>query len=576
MKSVVLLFLFLVFVSVTLRAQQPLWYSNGAVVFADYHSIIRVKGHMQNDHSGLFTNHGVTTIDSSYINDAYTHGNGEYHVGLHWVNNHTFVSDTSEVLLTGINQLITGDSISKYYDLSLLQGGIKTQTLDARCARFLKLNDSELATDFYFMFVDNPSVNSISRNTGFVSSLQQGRLVRFMMNTGDYLFPTGSSLGTLRYRPVVLSPDMANPVRYGVRLANNEAGIDGYNRSLTDSNVCELNPLFYHLISRKDGNTNSSASIYYDPTTDGNWDGLSFWDLSAVQWNDMSPVQAYTPANPLNYNTKVDWAGWSAEPYILSKVRPAIPIIDGNNPVCGGSTETYSIQNPHNNATYQWSITNGGTIQSNDAESTIVNWGPGGTLDTITLVQTSAIGCSSWPGVLPVAVSPQPIASFTATPTTALGSIPIIFTDSSIHANTWLWDFGDGMSTNISSPHHIYNTEGTYQVMLVIQTLEGCNDTAYTTIVITNGIHIPNVFSPNGDGLNDLFEISGSNFQIYYCGIFNRWGHKVFESGKAQISWDGMTTSGSMAVEGTYFVVLRVKLLNGEDIEYGGTVNVYY
>ena len=37
-----------------------------------------------------------------------------------------------------------------------------------------------------------------------------------------------------------------------------------------------------------------------------------------------------------------------------------------------------------------------------------------------------------------------------------------------------------------------------------------------------------------------------------------------------------MTTSGSMAVEGTYFVVLRVKLLNGEDIEYGGTVNVYY
>jgi len=76
--------------------------------------------------------------------------------------------------------------------------------------------------------------------------------------------------------------------------------------------------------------------------------------------------------------------------------------------------------------------------------------------------------------------------------------------------------------------------------------------------------------------LNDLFEISGSNFQIYYCGIFNRWGHKVFESGKAQISWDGMTTSGSMAVEGTYFVVLRVKLLNGEDIEYGGTVNVYY
>lgn len=562
--------------SLNLTAQQPLWYIDGAIVYTDYQSIIRVKGHMQNDHSGVFTNHGTTTIDSSYINDATTQGNGEYHVGLHWVNNHLFISDTSEVLLTSLNQLITGDSISKFYDLTLLQNGIKTQTLDARCARYLHLNDAELATDSFNMFIDNPDLAAISRNTGFVSSLNQGRLVRFMMNTGDYLFPTGSSLGVLRYRPVILSADAANPVRYGVRLANNDAGMDGYNRQLTDSNVCELNPLFYHLLTRKDGNTNCSMFIFYDPANDGDWDGLSCWHQPIPQWQDMSPVIASTAANPLNYNKKQSWTGWSAEPYILSKVRPAIPIIIGNNPVCGGSTEIYTIQNPANNATFHWSVTAGGTLNGNGQASQSVYWGFGGTSDTLSLTQTSAIGCSSWPGILNVIVSPEPVASFNAIPTTALGSIPIVFTDSSMNAATWTWDFGDGTGAIISSPEHIYNTEGTYQVMLVIQTAEGCYDTAYTTITIIDGLHIPNVFSPNGDGQNDLFEISGTNFQIFYCGIFNRWGHKVFETDNPQISWNGLTTTGSMAVEGTYFVVLRIKLLNGEDIEYGSTVNVYY
>jgi len=565
------------FISGLLSAQQPLWFTNGAVVFADYNSIIRVKGTKQTAYNGSFTNHGTTTIDSSYINDAFTNGNGTYRVGLHWVNNGVFISDTSEVILEGDNQLITGDSISKFYDLTLTNTGIKRQTLDARCARFLNLNDRELATDYWYMYVDNPALDAIKRTTGFVSSLGQGRLSRFMMSSGTYLFPTGSSLGTLRYRPVEITPDAPNPLQIAVRLANNEAGSDGYNRSLTDSNVCELNPLFYHLMNRVNGTTNADVAVYYDPLSDGFWDGISYWDQLTPLWRDMSLVTANTFANPLNHNIKNSWTGWSAEPYILSKVRPAIPVIEGLHPVCGGSTELYQLTNPHPGGTYSWNVTPGGTITSgaNGTEETIL-WGAGGTQDSIIVVQTSAIGCSSLPGILPVTVNPQPIAAFSATPTTALGSVPIVFTDSSTNAHTWLWNFGDGFNSALSNPQHIFNEEGTYDVMLVIQTAEGCNDTAFTTITIINGIHIPNVFSPNGDGLNDLFEISGTNFDIYYCGIFNRWGHKVFETDKPQVSWDGRTTTGTMAVEGTYFVVLKIKLLNGDEIEYGGTVNIFY
>lgn len=574
MKSIV----FILFLSIQLlNAQQALLNNKGALIHANSQVIIKVKGSFLNDTGSVFTNHGNSTIDTNYVNNGLSQGDGIYRVGLHWINNEIFISDTSQVILNGGNQLITGDSVTKFYFLELQGTGIKRQTLDAYTKGVLILNDRELATDSFFMTVINPDPQAITRFNGFVSSLKWGRLKRVTDRIAPYLFPTGSSLGIQRYRPVVISPMNSAINEYGVRLANNDPNFQGYFRNQVDSFVCDLNPLFYHFIERN-GNTDADISIYYDVPVDGNWDGIANWDsLAPSMWRDMSPVTVVTNTLPMEYNRKNAWNNWIPNAYVLSKVRPPVPTIVGDTLACGGDIYNYAV-NPSNPLyTYSWNVTSGGDIISDSTSTDVfIDWGSGNTVETVSLIQTAPNGCSSFPGSLSVNVFPEPIAAFIMNPTSALGSIPIEFTDQSVNPFTWSWDFGNGNSSSDQNPTHIFNEDGTYTVMLIITTEEGCVDTAVQDITILDGINIPNVFSPDGDGINDLFEISGSNFETFHAEIYNRWGNLIFESDAPQISWNGITTTGSMVSEGTYFLTLVITLLDGTEIKHGGTVNVFY
>ena len=69
---------------------------------------------------------------------------------------------------------------------------------------------------------------------------------------------------------------------------------------------------------------------------------------------------------------------------------------------------------------------------------------------------------------------------------------------------------------------------------------------------------IPNAFSPNGDGLNDIFKPTLINFEKYTLSIYNRWGAKVFESNSAELGWDGLY-NGRDAPQGVYSYVMRYK-----------------
>lgn len=568
----------IVFVLCTLplQAQLAVLNNKGALIHANPSAIIKVKGSMLNDVNSTFTNHGTTTIDSTYINNELTEGNGIYRVGKNWENNKNFVADTSQVILDGDNQLITGDSVSHFYTLELQNTGIKRQTIDAYATKMLKLNDRELATDSFFMTVTNPLTNSISRTTGFVSSLSIGRLVRHTNSTGVYLYPTGSSLIVNRYRPVEIKPTNIIDTYYGVRLANNDPTMNGYDVNDKDSAVCQVNPMYYHKINRTVGTVNADITIYYDPIADGNWDAMAYWDsLGTPQWEDVGVVTNGVLA-PLNFNTHVAWSQWQNEQYALSKKRPLIPVILGDSTVCGGYTTLFQALTTQSNTNFVWNVTNGGTVIDSTTNPVSILWGSGNTNDTLQVIQIATNGCASFPATQFIQVSPQPIAAFGATPIVALGSIPIVFTDSSVNAAYWSWNFGDGATDNATNPQHIYNGEGTYTTTLIVQTAEGCFDTATVSITIIEGLNIPNVFTPNGDGSNDVFEISGTNFKNFDAIIFDRWGVPVFESSAAQISWNGKTQTGAWATDGTYFLVLKITMLNGSVINYSNFLNLFY
>lgn len=134
---------------------------------------------------------------------------------------------------------------------------------------------------------------------------------------------------------------------------------------------------------------------------------------------------------------------------------------------------------------------------------------------------------------------------------------------------SWEWDFGDGDSATTADniQKHNYDNIGDYRVVLKITDEDGCTAIIDTLITIIEGLFAPNVFTPNGDGVNDIFIIKRNGMKEHSIVIFNRWGEKIYEHTAPEIHWGGKNFSGATVSEGTYFYVLKTTRENGEVIE---------
>ena len=151
----------------------------------------------------------------------------------------------------------------------------------------------------------------------------------------------------------------------------------------------------------------------------------------------------------------------------------------------------------------------------------------------------------------------------------------IQFINLSSDTSVSFWEFGDGTISQENNPSHIFQTSEQYTVTLITHPFSGCPDTAQAVIPVENDgisdtLFIPNVFTPNGDGNNDFFEIAGIDnpcINVNKLSIFNRWGLKVFETDGSQLKWDGRS-NGNPLTDGTYFYVLEGK----EFMKSGGVI----
>ena len=147
----------------------------------------------------------------------------------------------------------------------------------------------------------------------------------------------------------------------------------------------------------------------------------------------------------------------------------------------------------------------------------------------------------------------------------------------------FLWNYGFEEPWTIS--HDVtqcrdttYTSAGTYEACLVAINTNGCADTACVDIVIYDlqSFTPINIFTPNGDGTNDLFSFEEISVAIeeFYCLIVNRWGRKITELNAITEYWDGTDKSGSECKDGVYFYTYRAVAQNGEVIEGQGTVQL--
>lgn len=228
-------------------------------------------------------------------------------------------------------------------------------------------------------------------------------------------------------------------------------------------------------------------------------------------------------------------------------------------------------------ATYEWTFGDGNTSgQQNPANQYTT---PG--LFTVSLTVHNTARCaatSTKPNY--IQANPNPVAKFEADPwITTLDTPDIDFSDLSASDSTitgYEWDFGDGTTSTEENPTHTYLQAGEYDVVLYIETVNGCMDTTIAKVALTEEVklYIPNAFTPNGDGINDVFEIKGtpiSNFNLY---IYDRWGKEIWSTHNFETRWDGTDFSGKAVPPGSYiYKVLGTDYLK-RDISFTGTVTV--
>ncbi|WP_339738033.1 gliding motility-associated C-terminal domain-containing protein [uncultured Sunxiuqinia sp.] len=184
-------------------------------------------------------------------------------------------------------------------------------------------------------------------------------------------------------------------------------------------------------------------------------------------------------------------------------------------------------------------------------------------------------------------------ASFTASPIEGEAPLEVSFTSTSLNADQYEWFFFrdrdemilEGQDVGVvqdsilqtaidPNPVFIYENSGTYQVKLVTAKFSNdlaCRDTFYLPDFIvaqTSLVEVPNVFTPNGDGVNDEFIIKYQSVRSINVQIFNRWGKKIhswennnvqgFDETVSESAWDGKI-GGRYASPGVYYYVVQAK-----------------
>ncbi|MCB9361491.1 MAG: gliding motility-associated C-terminal domain-containing protein [Flavobacteriales bacterium] len=135
---------------------------------------------------------------------------------------------------------------------------------------------------------------------------------------------------------------------------------------------------------------------------------------------------------------------------------------------------------------------------------------------------------------------------------------------SSATATDFDWNLGNGLSSSNENPSTTYTENGEFTVILTASN-QYCQDT-YQEILIferPNTVFIPNVFTPNNDGINDVFLIKGENIAAFDCKIFNRWGNEIYSWDTLNEGWDG-SYEGNLVADGTYFYISNITWNNEE------------
>lgn len=273
---------------------------------------------------------------------------------------------------------------------------------------------------------------------------------------------------------------------------------------------------------------------------------------------------SWSPATGLNSTTGSN--------VIASPLTSTTYTVTGSNGICSNTTTVKVIVKsvPAVSITGKTSVCMGQSTTLTANGGTIYIWNTGETTTTISItpaatttytVTTSNNGCSAMATKI-VAISSGPVLTIGNNVNIKKGDNTTLTISGGV---SYTWSPAKGLSCS-TCQNPVANPSVTTDYCVTVTDANGCTATTCVTIFVDENLSFPNVYTPNGDGINDLFVIEGLQPGIAPLKIYNRWGAIVYESEAYKNDWDGSNVS-----DGVYYYILEYPI---DHKSYSGFIQV--
>lgn len=537
------------FLSFSLYAQLSVS-NRGALISLKNGAFVSIHGDYRSEVNGSFDNEDTVFIFGDWINNAGNTGFNEPGEGA--------------VVFLGDTQHIKGTDITHYFNLDHRGTGVKFGDLDVVVEGVMQLNDREFNMYTNTVTVTNTDTSAVKNIAplGFVSSLQNGGLARHTAFASGYFYPVGSSMGTVRYRPAYITPATSALHNFKTRMANVDATAELFDRNVRQPVICEINPYFYHRIFRLAGNDAADILLTYQEPQDGSYLNMAHWQ-NIPWWEDMGAA-TYAPGGAGLSSVKVNaWNDFTYSPFALANTSPKFDVQNDMEIICDDDTVMLYISEDF--IGYQYFI-NGVPVQNDTSNMLIIHTLNDG--DTITVIGQDST-CIAYSNELIVDVYPLPTAYAGEDTTVYIGASVQLEGEGGLD---YLWTPDSSLNcANCQNPLATVFETTPYE--LLVTDGNGCKDRDTVVVIIDREIDprdvlfIPNAITPNGDGVNEVWNIR--NLELYpnnHITILNRWGDVIMDAAPYAAAWDG-TYKGVSVPDGTYYYLIKLndigQTLNG-------------
>lgn len=321
--------------------------------------------------------------------------------------------------------------------------------------------------------------------------------------------------------------------------------------------------------------TGTGPFCIYEPVVDLNPLATNIggtWSGTGVSGTSFDPATAGAGTHVLTYSTNPvpfipNLCSATSSISIVVNPKPIVVLNTADPDGCNYPFVTSFYPTTVNTGTLVWNFGDNSTNESGFAPSHTYST-PGSY--TVTTTYTDNVGCTTTSTLnTSITVYPVPVADFNPSPdvtTVVDGEVTFNNLTSDLSTNTYAWNFAGLGGSSDESPVYLFTNSGEYFVTLIATSPHGCQDTAVKKVTVNPDVvlYVPNAFTPNGDGLNDAFQIflppTGVDYSTFQLYIFDRWGEMIYKTDDVNKFWNGAkNNSGEIVKQDTYVYKITFK-----------------